>query len=547
MEAPVQRTLLLIVLALWTCTAVRAQDWHVYPYTPAGSLISFPADEGRHPGEPTEWWYMAGHLKGESSGDAYSFMLTYFYYPGDTLGISYDGFRILNLANDDSGVIFTETMPVLNYRDLATDHLHLDAGLINLVDESWVHREEPPGTLVPFEYEISATAAHGGLNLSTVLQKRPLIPGGDGLFDQGTSSYTYYYSLTHNQVSGTIDFDGTSEQVSGSAWIDRQYGSFNPNVGEKYEWFFLQLSNGMDLNIWNLFTADNRLPDQDAFRLLAAYVDENTQYTEHAFTLERLGYSMAAGSGNFYARQWRLQSDLNQLDLVITTLHPDSEVAYPFPFYEGATVASGTVNGSAVTGLGFAELVKRYELPQLILSTPTARWNKSLPIAWTVSDPDQGRPLLFDVEYSTDQGLSWLPVATALADTFCTWNDTPLVHGDSCLFKVTGFTPDHVLEGSYESSMHTLYDDQYTFAQQESVPAFLIYPNPVGHTLKIRWKAQDLQAMEIPYEIIDGLGRTVRSGLLSGDEIDVNRLPGGVYLIILKTGQDPVGQTFLKQ
>ncbi len=388
MEAPVQRALILIVLALWTCTAVRAQDWRVYPYTPAGSLISFPADEGWHPGEPTEWWYIAGHLKGESSGDAYSFMLTYFYHPGDTLGISYDGFRILNLANDDSGEIFTETMPVLSYRDLATDHLHLDAGLINQVDESWMHREEPPGTLVPFEYEISATAAHGGLYLSTVLQKRPLILGDDGLFDQGASSYTYYYSLTDNLVSGTIDFDGTSEQVSGSAWIDRQYGSFNPNIGEKYEWFFLQLSNGMDLNIWNLFTADNRLPDHEAYRLLAVYVDENTQYTEHTFTLERLGYSQMPGSGNYYARQWRLRSDLNQMDLVITTLHPDAEVAYPFPFYEGATMASGTVNGSAVTGRGFAELVKSYELPQLKLSTPTTHWNKSLPIAWTVSDPD---------------------------------------------------------------------------------------------------------------------------------------------------------------
>ncbi|TFH24578.1 MAG: hypothetical protein E4H10_10450, partial [Bacteroidia bacterium] len=265
-----------ILLCLMASIAF-SQDWKAYPHTPEGSLISFPADEGRHPGEAIEWWYIAGHLTGESSGTSYSFMLSYFYYPASVQGYELDGFRILNLANDDTGDFFTETQPVVEYLDLATDHLHLDVQLFNLVNESWDHREEPAGTRVPFEYEVSATAEHGELTLSTVLQKRPLIPGGDGLFDQGASSYTYYYSLTDNLVTGSINFDGTDEQVIGTAWIDRQYGSFNPNTQEKYEWFFLQLSNGMDLNIWNLFTPENLLPDQEAYKLLAAYVDENTQ------------------------------------------------------------------------------------------------------------------------------------------------------------------------------------------------------------------------------------------------------------------------------
>ena len=536
----------MILICLMASSAL-AQDWKVYPHTPEGSLISFPADEGRHSTEVIEWWYMAGDLRGESSGTSYSFMLSYFYYPGDTLGIAYDGFRILNLSNDDSGEFHTETMPVRSYRDLVGDHLHLDVLLFNLAEEHWLHREEPAGNRIPFEYEVSALAEHGGLNLSTVLQKRPLIPGDDGLFDQGANSYTYYYSLTTNSVSGSINFDGTMEEVSGSAWIDRQYGSFNPNSQEKYEWFFLQLSNGMDLNIWNLFTPENLLPDQEAYKHLAVYVDENTQYTEHDFNLERLSYSCLPGSGNCYARQWRLSSDINQLDLEITTLHHNSEVALPFTFFEGAVSVSGTVNGSTVTGKGFAELLKRYVAPRISILSPQKQWNSSVPIVWTVEDPDQGRSLKFDLEYSTDQGGTWLPVAVDLSDTFYLWNDTPLLQGDSCLFKLSGYTADHSLEGHFVNPVHTHYENPNTGVFRDLEFSFQIYPNPAENSLKIQWETGQTGAGNMPYRIIDFLGKQVSSGSLSEGDMDVSMLSEGIYMIIIHTSNGVVSQPFIRQ
>ena len=540
------RCLPVILICLLASTSF-AQDWKVYPHTPEGSLISFPADEGRHPAESIEWWYMAGHLEGQSSGTSYSFMLTYFYYPGDAQGISFDGFRILNLSNDDSGEFHTETMPVRSYRDLAGDHLHLDVLLFNLVEEHWIHREEPAGTLVPFEYEVSASAEHGGLDLSTVLQKRPLIPGDDGLFDQGASSYTYYYSLTSNSVSGSINFDGTIEDVSGSAWIDRQYGSFNPNFKEKYEWFFLQLSNGMDLNIWNLFTPENLLPEHEAYRHLSVYVDENNQYTEHDFSLERLSYTCLPGSGSCYAQQWRLTSELNQLDLVITTLHHNSEVPLPFTFFEGAVSVSGTVNGSSVSGKGFAELLKSYAAPQLSIVSPKKQWNNTIPIVWTVEDPDQGRSLQFDLEYSSDQGATWLPVAVELSDTFYLWNDTPLLQGDSCLFKLSGYSADHTLESFFENPVHTRYEEEYTAVVRDLESSFRIYPNPALNSLKIQWVSGQSDAGDKPYQIIDFQGRLLGSGYVSEGEIDVSMLSGGIYMFILKTDYGSVSQVFIIQ
>jgi hypothetical protein len=276
-------------------------------------------------------------------------------------------------------------------------------------------------------------------------------------------------------------------------------------------------------------------------------VDENTQYTEHDFILERQAYSCLPGSGNCYAQQWRLTSDMNQLDLVITTLHHNSEVALPFTFFEGATSVSGTVKGSAVTGKGFAELLKRYDAPQLSIVTPKTRWNSSFPIAWTVNNPDQGRPLLFDLEYSTDQGGTWLPVAVELSDTFYLWNDTPLLQGDSCLFKLSGYTADRALEGMFENPMHTLYDDQYTSVSREWNPVFRVYPNPAVNSLGIQWEALQSDTREISYQVIDYLGRQALSGTLSAGEIDVSQLAKGVYLIILQAPGSTVSQSFVKQ
>lgn len=535
------------ILLIFLTTSAYSQDWLVYPHTPAGSLISFPSDEGRHPAEAVEWWYIAGHLRGESTGSSYSFMLSYFHYPGDSLGISYDGFRILNLSNDDSGEFHTETMPVRSYRDLATDHLHLDVQLFNMVRESWDHREEPAGSRIPYEYEISATAEHGSLNLSTVLQKRPLIPGGDGLFDQGASSYTYYYSLTDNLVSGEINFDGVLENVNGSAWIDRQYGSFNPQSGEQYEWFFIQLSNGMDLNVWNLFTSENLLPEEQAFKHMAIYVDEDTQYTEHNFKLERQAYTCLPVSGNCYASQWRLSSEMNQIDLIISTLDQDSEVSLPFTFFEGSATISGTVNGVAVSGKGFAELLKQYEAPRLSLVTPKAEWNRSQAISWTVEDPDEGRPLFFDLEYSINHGASWLPVVESVSDTFCHWTNPPLADGDSCLFRITGYSPDYILEGSFINPMYTHYKGETSFVEQGPESNFMIYPNPVGSSLRIQWKNRDFLPEGISYKIMDSQGKPVLGGTLDGEQLDVSQLSEGMYLIFIQASGVRYSQTFIKQ
>mgnify|MGYP000607062124 FL=1 len=242
-------SLIAFILSALVC---YAQDWKVYPYSPPNSLISFSEDEGRHLSEPVEWWYTTGHITGDTSTKEYSYMLTYFYYPDS----GFDGFRILNLTDHSDGTFYQNVLPV-NYTTLSTTELDIEANVFLAGTETWKNKLDGGNNIIPFEYEIFASGGGITLDFELVTTKRPLILGDDGYLDQGSVNYTYYYSQTGNDLIGSLTINGTTETVTGTAWIDRQYGNFNPFTGEKYEWFSMQLSNGMDVNFWNIFTIPN--------------------------------------------------------------------------------------------------------------------------------------------------------------------------------------------------------------------------------------------------------------------------------------------------
>src|SRR5579863_4529936 len=114
----------LIIVSLLLVIFSYGQSWKTYPCHQAGSVITFPRDEGYHPGQLIEWWYTNAHLVGDSTGTDYTYMLCYFKY--DTLG--YDGFRIFDLENETTRQFYPETQPC-KYPTLDTTHLNIVASV----------------------------------------------------------------------------------------------------------------------------------------------------------------------------------------------------------------------------------------------------------------------------------------------------------------------------------------------------------------------------------------------------------------------------------
>jgi len=516
-----------------------SQDWKSYPYNPVGSQISFPDDEGHHIDEPIEWWYSTGHLTGNTSGKNYSYILSYFYYPYQ----GFDGFRIFNITNEDSGEKYFDTKPV-NFIELSTEKLFLEANSFFLPKkESWKNKLDTDSEILPFEYEVIAASNNAEIQLDYDTYKRPLIIGDNGKVDQGSNSYSYYYSQTGINVTGSINFNGNSENVKGKAWIDRQYGTFNPLVDEKYEWLSIQLSNGMDFNIWNLFNENNEIPDDIKYVLLSAYVDENTQYTNGNFKLDRLKYFCTNDDEMCYSSQWRLTSEINEIDLLISTRRDDSEVSLPFRFYEGSTTISGTVNGIAVTGIGFAELLHSYEKPDLEITYPVdGSYNTSENISWQVKNPDDGNPLYYDVLYSIDNQNSFVTIAEGITDPFFKWEDSDANEGMSIWFKIIAYSVDKSLSGTEISSMSSTV----TLAVEEfEIKEMVLYPNPVNSMINI--DLPDLTST-VNYTISDINGRTLLTdevNNVSELQIDIQNLEAGLYLLKLRKDRSILNFKFL--
>ncbi|MCF6224130.1 MAG: T9SS type A sorting domain-containing protein [Flavobacteriaceae bacterium] len=529
----------LLSFVLFISFYCHAQDWKTYPYTPSGSLVSFSEDEGRHSTEPIEWWYTTGHITGSLTGNNYSYMLSYFYYP--TQG--YDGFRILNLTNDDTGQNYFDTKPV-DYDILALDKLDIQASSIFIPKtESWKNKKDGNNNIIPFEYDLFAATSSIEINFSYNTTKRPLILGDDGKFDQGLNSYTYYYSQTKNEVSGSITINGISENITGSAWIDRQYGSFNPLEDEKYEWFSLQLSNGMDINLWNLFTDNNEIPNNLNYKILSAYVDENTQYTNADFNLERLAFNCTPEPVNCYAKKWRLTADKNNIDLVISVLHLDSEVQLPFRFYEGSTTITGTINGVSVTGKGFAELLHSYEKPNLTLTNPIDdTFNSSENITWNLNNEDDGNPLLYDVAYSIDNKQNYQTIAQGISETSFLWENPDIPTGEIIWFKITAYSVDLTLETTIISSSSSFTLPVDLFSKFNVV----LFPNPSSSALHI-----DLNEVvaDINYQITDINGKILLDKNIqniSTLNIDIKLFKPGLYFLKIRQEKKIMYTKFIK-
>ncbi|MGJ5641189.1 lipocalin-like domain-containing protein [Formosa sp. S-31] len=529
-----------LILACFVFNFTFAQDWKSYPYTPEGSVVSFPQDEGHHANEPVEWWYTTGEIKGETSGKTFTYMLTYFSYAYQ----GFDGFRILNITDQSTGTFYRDTK-ALNYETLSTSDLNIVANVFTGSKESWTTKIDSEDNKIPFEYTISATAPACTLNLDYKTTKRPLLLGDTGYLNQGSENYSYYYSQTGNTVSGSITFNGTTENITGTAWIDRQYGSFNPYIGEKYEWFSIQLSNGMDINAYNIFTPEFEIPDNLNYKVFSAYVDEATQYTTADFILERLEFDWTNDNVNCYSSKWRLTSEKNKVDLTITRRNNTTEVMLPFRFYEGATTIVGTVNGVEVTGHGFAELVHTYSHPELSFSEFEANvFNAANPISWTLNNPDAGSPMYYDLLYSTD-GTTFNSLVSDVSDLSYTWSAPELDNGDTAWFKVIAHSIDDVLISETITEALTF---QTLSVESSVLNDISLFPNPVKSSLYLKLpKGVSL----VNYKIIDISGRLVSHVNVLGSEtlltINTKNLKSGFYYLLCESISTQKSFKFIKE
>jgi predicted secreted hydrolase len=193
---------------------------------------------------------------------------------------------------------------------------------------------------------------------------RPFYVWGTGIEPssktQDLTKDNYYYSFTRLAASGTITVDGTEFPVTGTTWMDHEYGFFGGSSADSRVRWLLQ-----DMQLDNGYTISNAGIIGEGFKpeigvSVEAYAtlqdaDGNLYYVASTITpVGELWKSPATGNG--YAQQFRVQIPSFQADITVTVRVQDQEFAISgSPVYEGTAGAEGTMLGVDVAGDAWIE------------------------------------------------------------------------------------------------------------------------------------------------------------------------------------------------
>jgi predicted secreted hydrolase len=293
------------------------------------SQVGLPADDSVHAGEVTEWWYWTGHLQ-DTTGRWFGYQVTFFVF-----GF---GGMLMNVAlTDVNGAVF-----------------HRDAQFV-------FERPEIVANAYRFTFDnVSGEGGNGadhltgtfdGVSLDLTLEavRTPVLHHGDGREDYPFGGFTYYYSRTRMETTGTITIDGSALEVSGTSWFDHQWGDLAQVTMLGWDWFAIQLEDGRDIMLFLVHG-----PDGYAGGTISdATCGGARELTATEINVTSRGTWTSPNSGCTYPLGWDVEVD--GMNLGITPVmeaqeHPNSRDVTQ-SYWEGAATVSGDGTGRAYVEL----------------------------------------------------------------------------------------------------------------------------------------------------------------------------------------------------
>jgi predicted secreted hydrolase len=324
---------------------------HTRPTEP----IRFPQDDAAHYWAQSEWWYYTGRLV-DQNGEPFGFELTFF-----KRITNQDTAPFLSIPAHwlrDVGMVSHFAVTDLRRNKFAYKTIHnlfrnwrADPSIYHVAIGGWSARKEQTAHL------LSAGMNDYRIELALVPTKEPVLHGENGVVGKGNGSANCYYSYTRMDVEGTIDFDGRSNPVKGSAWMDHEYGTINIGVREKgWDWFGIQIDDGSELMITRMRDASDR-----PIALFGTYVDRGGKallLTDKDIEIHPKTFWYSGKTHAHYPAAWEIRVRPLDLMLDIRPLSADQElVTRPIPYWEGIAGITGTLGGRPITGHGYVELV----------------------------------------------------------------------------------------------------------------------------------------------------------------------------------------------
>ena len=325
--------------------------------------FAFPGDHGPHPEFRTEWWYYTGNLE-TATGRHVGFQLTFFRTalapPERVASVARASAWAANqLYLAHFALTDTEGRRFHAWSRTSREALGLAGAQVRPFRvwlDDWSAASEADGGL-----PVRLRAAEDDVAIDLVLgSDKPVVLHGDrGLSRKGPEpdNASHYYSLTRMPARGTVRLGGTSLDVSGRAWMDREWSTsaLGPDlVG--WDWMALQLDDGRDVMLYRLRRRDGTADPFSAGTLIAA--DGRTEPLGPGdVALEVLDHWTSPRSGVRYPSGWRLSIPAAGLRLAIAPRLADQELIVGTRYWEGAVRVEDASGTRPIAGRGYVELV----------------------------------------------------------------------------------------------------------------------------------------------------------------------------------------------
>lgn len=235
------------IVALIAAASLTASAPVPYPVVKPGITLAFPRDHGAHPQFRTEWWYVTGWLRTADGADL-GFQVTFFrtrppvdpanpsrFVAGQVL------FAHAALSDPKIGrLLHGERSARAGFGLAGADSRDADVTI-----RDWRLQRRANG-----RWTTQVVAPDFALALAFAPTQPPLPQGQGGYSRKGPQpeAASYYYSIPHLKVSGTVRRGERRVAVTGEAWLDREWSSnYLQGDAQGWDWTGLNFADGSAL------------------------------------------------------------------------------------------------------------------------------------------------------------------------------------------------------------------------------------------------------------------------------------------------------------
>ncbi|MBX9710960.1 MAG: iron ABC transporter permease [Xanthobacteraceae bacterium] len=313
-----------------------------------GRALTFPADHGPHPRFRIEWWYVTANLH-DGAGTPYGVQWTLFRQAMEA-GPDAENWASRQIWMGHAAVTsasehhFGERLARGGIGQAGADaepfHVWIDAWDMRGLDAMSAQ------TISPLVLTASANDFAFDLKLEA---SQALVLQGDAGYSQKSDKgqASYYYSQPFFKARGEIELSGHRVQVTGQAWMDREWSSQPLASDQKgWDWISLHLDSGTKLMLFRLrqsdgknFISGNWIGADGLSEVLASNMIALTPASQNSI------------EGRMLPTEWDIEIPSRGLKIKIVSLNPQSWMATTIPYWEGPV----RIHGSQ-SGVGYLEM-----------------------------------------------------------------------------------------------------------------------------------------------------------------------------------------------